>query len=197
MLVSKIQPPDLGGDGTATRSLSMTHQRRSPKKGYVPSSVTAYSLLIVASVIMVGPLFYIVSTSLKQTTQLFAYPPDWIPEILFWGNYSTLLGRDSLFLRWTLNTVLVAVVVTILKLIIDSMAGYAFAKVEFPGRRTLFILVLAVVMVPTSAVLISPVPSRPRNGNSGHILGFDTSAFGKSRGRISNEKLHSVLAARS
>ena len=120
----------------------------------MPSSVTAYFLLIVASVIMVGPLFYIVSTSLKQTTQLFAYPPDWVPEILFWGNYSTLLGGDSLFLRWTLNTVVVAVVVTMLKLIIDSMAGYAFAKVEFPGRRTLFILVLAVVMVPTSAVLI-------------------------------------------
>ena len=49
---------------------------------------------------------------------------------------------------------IVAGVVTILKVIIDSMAGYAFAKIDFPGRRILFILILAVVMVPTSAVII-------------------------------------------
>ena len=132
----------------------MTTQRLAFKKGRLASGMTAYVILIVASIIMVGPLFYIVSTSLKKTTQLFAYPPDWIPTVPFWGNFSTLLGLDHLFLRWTLNTILVAVVVTVLKVFIDSMAGYAFAKIDFPGRRILFILILAVVMVPISAVII-------------------------------------------
>lgn len=132
----------------------MTAPRLSFHKGRLVSNLAAYSILIGATIVMVTPLFYILSTSIKKTTQLFAYPPDWIPKILFWGNYSTLLGSDSLFLRWTLNTMLVAGVVTILKVIIDSMAGYAFAKISFPGRRTLFILILAVVMVPTSAVII-------------------------------------------
>ena len=132
----------------------MTARRLTFKKGRLASGTTAYVILVVASIVMVGPLFYIVSTSIKKTTQLFAYPPDWIPRIPFWGNYSFLLGSESLFLRWTINTMIVAGVVTILKVIIDSMAGYAFAKIDFPGRRVLFILILAVVMVPTSAVII-------------------------------------------
>ena len=132
----------------------MTARRLTFKKGRLASGTTAYVILIVASILMVGPLFYIVSTSIKKTTQLFAYPPDWIPRIPFWGNYSFLLGSESLFLRWTINTMIVAGVVTILKVFIDSMAGYAFAKIDFPGRRVLFILILAVVMVPTSAVII-------------------------------------------
>ena len=150
------QTPSRASDGNdeSTQRLRVTGQGPSFKKGRVASSTTAYSILIFAFVIMVGPLFYIISTSVKKTTQLFSYPPDWIPKIFFWGNYATLLGGESLFLRWTLNTVLVAGVVTLLKLIIDSMAGYAFAKVEFPGRKVLFVLILAVVMVPTSAVLI-------------------------------------------
>ena len=152
--MTQTQTRASASNAETTQGPNMIPRGLSFKKGRVASSMTAYSLLIVATVIMVGPLFYIVSTSLKQTTQLFAYPPDWIPKILFWGNYSTLIGTDSLFLRWTVNTLLVAGVVTILKLIIDSMAGYAFAKIDFPGRKTLFILVLAVVMVPTSAVLI-------------------------------------------
>ena len=141
-------------DTDRTRWPIMTPPGLAFRKGRVASRMTAYSILIIASIVMVGPLFYIVSTSIKKTTQLFAYPPDWLPKVLFWGNYSTLLGSDSLFLRWTLNTLLVAGVVTVLKVIIDSMAGYAFAKIEFPGRRILFILILAVVMVPTSAVII-------------------------------------------
>lgn len=116
-------------------------------------SALSYTVVIVACAISLIPFLYIVSTALKQTTSLFHYPPQWIPSPIYWGNFDTLLS-DSHFLRWTLNTLLVSSVVTVIKLLLDSMAGYAFAKMRFPGRNLLFILVLATLMVPFSAVLI-------------------------------------------
>jgi ABC-type glycerol-3-phosphate transport system permease component len=116
-------------------------------------SAFAYTVVIVAAVIAVVPFLYILSTSLKQTTSLFHYPPQWIPSPLFFGNYGTLIHEHP-YLRWMLNSLLVSTVVTVIKLLIDSMAGYAFAKMHFPGRNVLFLLVLATLMIPFSAILI-------------------------------------------
>lgn len=116
-------------------------------------TAASYAVVAIACLITIGPFFYIVTTSLKDSALLFQYPPDWIPRDLFWGNYSYLLERTS-FLRWTANTLIVALSVTALKVVFDSMAGYAFAKMDFPGKNVLFVLVLATLMIPFSAILI-------------------------------------------
>jgi multiple sugar transport system permease protein len=103
----------------------------------------------------IAPFLYVLSASLKDSTALFQYPPDWIPSPVFLGNYETVL-LDRPFWRWTLNTLLVALAVTGIKVVIDSMAGYAFAKMEFAGRKVLAGAMLATVMVPM-AVLIVPL----------------------------------------
>lgn len=113
----------------------------------------SYAILLLACVVAVGPFFYILTTSVKRGRSLFQYPPDWIPDHLFWGNYGSVL-QDTSFLGWTLNTLIVATSVTALKLLFDSMAGYAFAKMTFPGKNVLFVLVLATLMIPFSAILI-------------------------------------------
>jgi multiple sugar transport system permease protein len=110
-------------------------------------------VIVIGCVVAVGPFFYLLSTSLKSTTVLFRYPPEWIPEEFFWGNYGHLL-HDTQFPRWMLNTLLVAVAVTALKVLFDSMAGYAFAKMDFPGKNVLFVLIIATLMIPFSAILI-------------------------------------------
>jgi len=106
-----------------------------------------------AALLTVGPFFYILTTSLKNSQALFSYPPDWIPNTPFWGNYTRLL-TETPFLRWTANTLMVALAVTALKLVFDSMAGYAFAKMRFPARHALFIVFLMGLMIPVSAILI-------------------------------------------
>src|SRR5262245_23387294 len=116
-------------------------------------SAVSYSVVAVGCVIALVPFFYIISTSLKRTSSLFHYPPDWIPGHPYWGNYTQLLFHQS-FLRWTFNTLFVATVVTLLKILFDSMAGYAFAKLDFPGKNVLFVLILATLMVPFSTILI-------------------------------------------
>jgi ABC-type glycerol-3-phosphate transport system permease component len=62
--------------------------------------------------------------------------------------------QDYPFVRWTLNSFIVASTVTIVKVVIDSMAGYAFAKMSFPGKDALFLVVLMTLMVPFAATLI-------------------------------------------
>jgi multiple sugar transport system permease protein len=113
----------------------------------------SYLVIVLGCVIAVGPFFYLLSTSLKSSTVLFRYPPEWIPEDFYWGNYGHLIN-DTQFLRWVANTLIVAFAVTALKLLFDSMAGYAFAKMQFPLKNVLFVLIIATLMIPFSAILI-------------------------------------------
>ncbi|MHB8587238.1 MAG: carbohydrate ABC transporter permease [Candidatus Dormibacteraceae bacterium] len=116
-------------------------------------TVVAYGLAFLVVLLAVVPFFYILSTSIKNTTVLFQYPPQWIPSHPYWGNYTRLLTQ-TLFPRWVLNTLIVAGSVTALKVVLDSMAGYAFAKLEFPAKGPLFILVIATLMIPLGAILL-------------------------------------------
>jgi ABC-type glycerol-3-phosphate transport system permease component len=137
------------------QAAAMPTQRAMRSRGIGSSLylVAIYGILIAASVIAIVPFLYVVSTSLKETAALFSYPPEWIPSEPTLDNYRTLLEQHPYF-RWTLNSVIVASAVTLIKVIIDSMAGYAFAKMSFPGRNALFLVVLMSLMVPFAATLI-------------------------------------------
>jgi ABC-type glycerol-3-phosphate transport system permease component len=137
------------------RAPAIRFERRMGTKGIGSSLylVAIYGVLIGAGIIAIVPFLYVVSTSLKETAALFSYPPEWIPSEPTLDNYRTLLEQHP-YLRWTLNSVIVASAVTLIKVIIDSMAGYAFAKMSFPGRNALFLVVLMSLMVPFAATLI-------------------------------------------
>jgi multiple sugar transport system permease protein len=116
-------------------------------------TIFSYGVTVVIALACSLPLLYILSTSLKDQQLLITYPPNWIPSHLYWGNYTNLLFNTP-FLRWVLNTLVVALSVTLIKVIFDSMAGYAFAKMKFPFRNALFVIVIMTMMIPFSAILI-------------------------------------------
>jgi ABC-type glycerol-3-phosphate transport system permease component len=115
--------------------------------------VLTHLALIVAAVTCAAPFFYVIAASLKDAGSLFQYPPVWVQVPPYTGNYERLLF-DSGFPRWMLNTLIVATSVTALKLFLDSMAGYALAKLDFTGKRVVFLLMLILLMVPFAALLI-------------------------------------------
>jgi ABC-type glycerol-3-phosphate transport system permease component len=127
----------------------------SAKRGVGPSLylVAIYGILIIAALIALVPFLYVISTSLKDTVSLFKYPPEWIPAEPTLVNFQSLL-QEYPFIRWTMNSFIVASAVTAVKVVIDSMAGYAFAKMGFPGKDALFLVVLMTLMVPFAATLI-------------------------------------------
>ena len=118
-----------------------------------PVIALSYAILSVGVAVALVPFLYVLSTSFKETTSLFSYPPDWIPSPVFWGNIKSLF-EDHPFVRWTINTLFVAGVVTALKLWFDSMAGYALAKMEFAGKRGIALVFLLSVAIPISALII-------------------------------------------
>ncbi|MBL8130033.1 MAG: carbohydrate ABC transporter permease [Chloroflexia bacterium] len=124
-----------------------------PRKGRSLYLIAIYGILFLAVVVSMLPFLYVISSSLKNSVALFSYPPEWIPAQPTLDNYRSLL-TDYPFLRWTMNSLIVATSVTVIKVVIDSMAGYAFAKMTFPGKNALFLVVLMTLMVPFAATLI-------------------------------------------
>ncbi len=106
-----------------------------------------YGALTLAFVAVVAPFVWMVLGSLKPEGELRQAPPTWWPQDASFDNYTELFSRLD-FGGYFTNSVIVAVVVTAGNLIFCSMLGYALAMLEFPGKRGLFIVVMATLMIP-------------------------------------------------
>jgi multiple sugar transport system permease protein len=127
-------------------------QRRAEGSEVTKRSVF-YLILIVYSVITATPFVWSILTSFKTLPEASKYPPTGLP--LHW---TTAAWQDVLthgdFPRWFLNSVIVAVLVTLGNLFFDSLGGYAFARMRFPGRNAIFFLVLGTLMIPSAMTLV-------------------------------------------
>ncbi len=115
--------------------------------------IVTWMLLLVGSVIFVLPFFWMVSSSFKTFGELFVFPPTFIPEQLQWQNYLEIWRRlpFHLFFR---NSFLVSTLETTGVLFTSSLAGYAFARLRFRYRDTIFLIYLSTMMVPFAVRMI-------------------------------------------
>ena len=113
----------------------------------------SHLILVLVAITLALPFYYVVNASLKDSTSIFAYPPKWLPIPPYFGNYERLVTQTG-FPRWMANTLFVATVVTGLKVFLDSMAGYALAKLQFRLKRVMFALLLILLMVPFGVLLV-------------------------------------------
>ncbi|CAN5701561.1 carbohydrate ABC transporter permease [soil metagenome] len=113
------------------------------------------ALVLIGGLIMIGPFAWAVSTSLKPRGAMLVLPPELLPREPTLDAYVQVISRFPFF-RVFLNSVFVAVAVTFGQLVICSMSGYAFARLRFFGRDTLFVLYIATLMVPF-AVIVTPL----------------------------------------
>jgi len=112
-----------------------------------------YGVLSLGLVVMVGPFVWMLLASVKPEREIRQVPPTWLPETFTLENYTALFSRLD-FPTFFTNSMLVAVAVTLGNLVFCSMVGYALAKLDFPGKRTLFALIVATLMVPGMVVFI-------------------------------------------
>ena len=115
--------------------------------------IPIHLILIIGASSMVLPFFWMVSTSLKTPQEVFQFPPTWIPKQLVFSNYRQAWSEVP-FPRYFLNTVIIAASVVFGVIITSCLAAYAFAKFEFPGRETLFIFFLSMMIVPQAVYLV-------------------------------------------
>ncbi|MCY3901856.1 MAG: carbohydrate ABC transporter permease [Caldilineaceae bacterium] len=115
--------------------------------------ILVYILLVAVGFMLAVPFLWLVSSSFKTETDAFRIPPSFIPRPVEWGNYATGL-TDFPFVRSTINTLIIVVWVMVGTVLSASLVAYGFARVRFPGRTALFILVLSTMMIPTHVTLI-------------------------------------------
>ncbi len=112
-----------------------------------------YLVLLAFAALFIVPFLWIVSTSLKQDSQIFAIPPVWIPDVLKWDNYLKVFEMMP-FLTYLKNSVFITMLTIIGTVLSSSLVAYAFGCLRWPGRDALFIFVLATMMLPMQVTMV-------------------------------------------
>jgi multiple sugar transport system permease protein len=109
-------------------------------------------VLIPTALLMAAPLLWMLVTSLSTLAETRHFPPQ-LPTSLHWHNF-VQAWTESPFGRWLLNSAIVSVTCVFSNLVLCSLAGYAFARLRFPGSNIVFLAILATLMVPFQVVMI-------------------------------------------
>jgi multiple sugar transport system permease protein len=109
--------------------------------------------LVIASILILAPVVWAASTSLRTPAESFTLPPQWIPIHPDWSNYGAIFQQIP-YGRYVLNSLIVCAGVVVGQLFTAALAGYAFARLPFPGKGILFWLILATLMIPLQATII-------------------------------------------
>jgi len=132
---------ELGGLFGSVKALNLMQQ------------ILVYGILLLGLVVVLLPLVWMLSASIKPKAEIFAYPPVWIPSVPLWSNYPR--GLETLRFGMALkNTLLITIPCVIGQVVSCALVGYGLARFKFPGRDALFILVLATMMLPGQVTLI-------------------------------------------
>lgn len=114
-----------------------------------------YVILIVVSIVMVAPFYFLLSGSLMDRGEMFKIPPHLWPTTLIWDNFKVIFTEYN-FATYLRNSLIVSLAQTIGVLFFCSLAGFIFAKRHFPGRDVLFIFVLITAAMPSGQTTIIP-----------------------------------------
>jgi sn-glycerol 3-phosphate transport system permease protein len=125
-----------------------------PKARRIAGKVLRYLLLTVLAFIVIFPLYMTVVNSLLTPRQISARPPTFFPTSPDWGSYSTAWDAGSMS-RYLLNSAIVTTAITVGQVMTAILAGYAFAFLDFPLKRTLFLIFLATLMVPFEITIVT------------------------------------------
>jgi multiple sugar transport system permease protein len=118
------------------------------------SKILVYALLLALALTLIGvPMGWVLSTALMDQRQIFEWPPVYFPDQPHWENFALLMERFPFF-RFALNSTLICVVNIIGNVISCSLVAFAFARMRFPGRNLLFLLVLSGLMIPNQVLMI-------------------------------------------
>lgn len=176
----------------ATKTLS------APKMNHrVRGKLLIHILLIIGSFIMIFPFVWMILTSLKSQGESLLIPPTLLPQVWKWSNYSEVL-RTLPFDKLYINTLLLMFFRIICATLFSSMAGFAFAKLEFPLKKFFFFLVLTQLMLPGQIFIIPQYTMLSKMGQLNTIFALVfpglVSAFGTFFLRQSYLSLPNVLA---
>ena len=139
------------------------------------------AILLIPALLQLFPILDVLSLSFKTKTEVFKYPPELIPESFKFTNYFMAMEAAPLA-RFLLNSLVVATGITLLQIITSVLAAFALARMEFKGKKIIFGMILATMMVPGEITIIPNFLTAAKIGwidtYRGLILPFSASGFG-------------------
>ncbi|MCI8489479.1 MAG: carbohydrate ABC transporter permease [Lachnospiraceae bacterium] len=115
--------------------------------------ILLYIILIIITLAMIVPFFWMLSASIKSDREVFAYPFVWIPESPRWSNYVDIWTKIPM-LKFATNTIYLTIVVTCLQLLTSSFAAYSFSKLQFKRKEVLFLAYIATIAMPWQVYMV-------------------------------------------
>ncbi|MEO8288256.1 MAG: carbohydrate ABC transporter permease [Chloroflexota bacterium] len=143
----------------ASASLTAVEVKRRRPRHYVIAALR-YVLFAIVTVVLIGPFVMALLGSFKSTQEVLAWPPTFLPQEWRTANYAEVWNTladangNSYFPRWVLNSLFLATTVTIAQLFFCSIAGFAFARLNFPAKRFIFGAMLSTLMIPGMVLMI-------------------------------------------
>lgn len=150
------------------------HKSRKRKEQW--GNVFTYLLLILVSIVLLLPLVWMVSISLKPMSEIAQFPPNLLPVDIQWNNYREMMTAFPFF-KYAGNTLFITTLVVIGNVISNSFIAYGFAKINFPGKNLLFAMVLSTMMIPGFVTMIPQYILFSRIGWVGTYLPLIVPAF--------------------
>lgn len=149
---------------------------KSRKRQERNGKIIIYIVLVLVSLLLLAPLIWMLSTSLKPMSEIVRFPPTIFPETVVWRNYLDTIQAFPFF-KYMSNTLFITFFVVLGNVLSNSFIAYGFAKIEFPGKKFLFALVLATMMVPGFVTMIPQYILFTRIGWVGTYLPLIVPAF--------------------
>lgn len=128
-------------------------QARAPRRRPRNRSWAWHAVLAPVAVLFATPFLQMLLTSFAPASEVNRFPPRFIPSTFTLAGYQKLFAETDI-LRWMGNTVLVSTVAVASHLVLCSLAGYGFARLDFPGRTVGFLTVMATIMIPTQLLMV-------------------------------------------
>jgi multiple sugar transport system permease protein len=148
----------------------------SAKQANVITGVLGHAALIVLGLIFLFPFFWMLTTALKPEEQIFAFPPEFWPEEFVWSNYPDAMTFVP-FGTYLVNTLIVAFWVVVGTTLSSAIVAYGFAKIRWPGRNILFVIMLSTMMLPYQVTMIPLFTLFAEVGWVGSFLPLTVPAF--------------------
>ncbi|MBS4201915.1 carbohydrate ABC transporter permease [Bacillus sp. FJAT-49732] len=123
------------------------------KKRHITKQFTAHVFLILFGISFLFPFVWMLSTSLKPESQIFKWPPEWIPETFMWQNFPEALTFVP-FALYFKNTLVICVLTVLGTIISSAFVAYGFARIQWRGRNIFFFLMLTTMMLPYQVVMV-------------------------------------------
>lgn len=105
------------------------------------------------AILSLFPLYWLFTSSLKNSADVVKMPPDWFPKTITFSNYVELFSNQPAF-RWAFNSVIVSLVATVALIIVSCLAAYAFSKLNFKGKNIIFIIFISSLMIPKEVMIV-------------------------------------------